>query len=424
VKRFAAATLLALLAACTSSGTSPGNRHIEGSGGPEIGPSAAAAIRELCPKLPPAPARIRPSKHVPPVVAETEREVEAVRGLRFEHPVAVAAVTRQEMASRLDKQSADTLPVHQVRRQELAWKTIGAIPAGVDLVGAARRFLDTQVVGYYDERAKELVYVGSTDPTPVQRFTLAHELTHALEDKHFDLTRFDRLQAKCRDDEQEAVTGTVEGSAVFFSVGVLDRYFTPSEKQQVRQATQEPAPRGVPQFLVDMVSWPYTAGPLFIASRYGNGDVGAVNDALRQWPLTTSQVMHPETYPAPLPAPLDIPQLADDLGKAWRDLDVEEIGEQWLDNLLGLRLDQGVAGPAAAGWNGGLYRAWTDGKGVAVLLRTRWGSEQGATQFARAVEQWLRPGQAATVNTTDSRVDVLFASDGATLTQLEKAAGE
>jgi uncharacterized protein DUF955 len=422
MKRVAAAALLALLAACSSSPRVPSvNGHI--SEVSEIGPSAAAALEQLCPKPPTPLKRITPMSHVPSVVSTTEREVEAVRGLPFEHPVAVAAVTRHQMASRIDKASVDTLPLGQIHRQGLAWETIGAIPKGTDLADAARRFLATQVVGYYDEQTKELVFVGSTHPTPIQRFTLAHELTHALDDQHFDLTRFDRLQATCRDDEVEAATGAIEGSAVFFSSLVVERYFSPSDRRQVERPSGS-VPKGIPQFLIDMESWPYLDGPRFISSLAGAGGTSAVNNALRDLPVSTSQVMHPSLYPGPRPAPLDIPQLARDLGKGWRDLDVEEVGEQWLDDLLGLRLDPTVAGPAVEGWDGGLYRAWTDGTHVAVLLRTRWGTDKDATQFTRAINGWIRPDQAAQVNGTGSVVDVLFASDSATLTQIENAVGE
>ena len=40
---------------------------------------------------------------MPAVVTRTEGEVEAVRGLRYEHPVAVVAVSRREMATRVEK---------------------------------------------------------------------------------------------------------------------------------------------------------------------------------------------------------------------------------------------------------------------------------------------------------------------------------
>ena len=426
MRRVAAAALLATLAACTSGGTprvGPGTPTSAASATSEIGPSAAAALARLCPKPPTPAARIRPSRHVPAVVARMEREVEAVRGLRFEHPVAVAALSRRAMGARLDRATTDTLPVAQIRRQELVWKTIGAIPQSSDLPGAARRFIDTQVLGYYDAHANELVYIGSLHPTPAERFVLAHELTHALDDQHFDLTRVDRLQAACHDDEQQAATGAIEGSAVFFSTLVLDRYFSSAERHQVdRRSGSGSAPSGVPQFLLDQESWPYLDGPRFIAALAANGGTTAVNDALRNLPVSTSEVMHPDSYPTAAAAPLDVPELGPKLGAGWRDLDVEEIGEEWLRDLLGLRLDPTQAGPAAEGWDGGLERAWTDGTHVAVLLRTRWGSAQDAGEFAGAMSDWIGSGQAASVSTTGDVVDVLFASDGPTLGALRTAA--
>ena len=81
------------------------------------------------------------------------------------------------------------------------------------------------------------------------------------------------------------------------------------------------------------------------------------------------------------------------------------------------------AKPAADGWGGGLYRAWTDGKNAAVLLRTRWATDRDATEFAKAIGDWIGPGQSASVTTTGSNVDVLFASNAATLAKLKAAAG-
>ena len=37
------------------------------------------------------------------------------------------------------------------------------------------------------------------------------------------------------------------------------------------------------------------------------------------------------------------------------------VGEAWLQTMLRLRLDTTTADDAAAGWDGGTYRAWTDG---------------------------------------------------------------
>ena len=144
-----------------------------------------------------------------------------------------------------------------------------------------------------------------------------------------------------------------------------------------------------------------------------------MNQAIRNLPVSTHQVIHPDAYPSDQPRPIDIPELAPKLGSGWRDLDVEEVGEEWLRDLLGLRLDPTEAAPAAAGWTGGLYRAWTDGRGhVAVVMRTTWDSPADADRFQRAMKDWLEPGQAAEVLTSGSRIEVLFASDRATLRRL------
>src|SRR5207244_3034581 len=108
-----------------------------------------------------------------------------------------------------------------------------------------------------------------------------------------------------------------------------------------RQALGQPGvvPRGVPPFVLNMMDWPYIAGPRFIATLYGRGGTASVNRALRDLPASTEQVMHPSRYPDDRPQPVDVPDLGPKLGPKWRDLDVQEVGEAWLADLLGLRLD-------------------------------------------------------------------------------------
>ena len=93
--------------------------------------------------------------------------------------------------------------------------------------------------------------------------------------------------------------------------------------------------------------------------------------------------MHPERYPNDTPQPVDVPDLGPALGDGWRDLDVMTVGEVWLQLMLELRLDADDAGRAAAGWDGGIYRAWTDGTQTAVVLRTVWDSTEDAAGVRR-----------------------------------------
>ena len=81
-----------------------------------------------------------------------------------------------------------------------------------------------------------------------------------------------------------------------------------------------------------------------------------------------------------------MPDLTGALGAGWGDLDAMSIGEEWLRAMLALRLDGGMADGAAAGWDGGVYRAFTDGTDVVVALRTDWDSKEDAAAFASALE--------------------------------------
>jgi hypothetical protein len=199
------------------------------------------------------------------------------------------------------------------------------------------------------------------------------------------------------------------------------RFFTQRDQNQAFNPGGSYTPPPVPQFLQTMVTWPYIAGPKFIAAMEQRGGAAAVNQAIRNLPVSTEQVIHPSAYPNDLPTPVDVPELAPKLGAGWHDLDVQQVGEEWLSALLALRLDPTEWQPAAAGWSGGLYRAWTDGKHVAVVMTTVWDSPTEAGQFEHAMSDWQGPHQALSFLLARSRVTVLFASDRGTLPSLGAA---
>ena len=90
--------------------------------------------------------------------------------------------------------------------------------------------------------------------------------------------------------------------------------------------------------------------------------------------------------------------------------------------MLSLRLSDDDAATAAAGWDGGQYRAWSRGDETAVLMETVWDSDGEARQFASAMDRWIE-GQEAAVERRGNHVAVLFGSDHPALEDLERAAG-
>ena len=382
------------------------------------GPAAAEALSRLC--RVPSPQRSSRPTHAgptPPSIAEVERQIAAVRGLPFLHPVPVDAVGTEELADRLQASLDASLPAGMLRRRTVAWRTIGAIPPEASIREAIERFATGQVVGFYSPSSGRLVFAGTSDPNGLERFTLAHELTHALDDQHFHLERTDRLTARCDDEASEAALGVIEGSATYFSLAYAREYLSLSDVGSVlRGALASSSIAGVPPFIVRLETWPYLAGEAFIAARDASGGRAAVGAALRTFPATTEQVIHPERYPRDRPQLVDVPDIGAALGRGWRDLDVMGVGEAWLSTLLGLRLEPSVAEDAAAGWDGGTYRAWENGGRAAVILRTVWDTPADGAEFAQAMRSWIEGGAVpGDVVGSSATVSAAFATSDATL---------
>ncbi len=357
---------------------------------------ALSAMRELC--VSPTPVSTGGDNDVPSEtpaeVADVESQVEQVRGLEFRRPVVTQAVTADEIAGKLRDAFDETYPKAFYDRRSVAWQTIGVLPPTVTIRDALLAYQTGQVIGFYNPVDGELVYRADGDLDLVERLTLAHELTHAIDDQHFDLARIDGIAGACRDEAFQAALGAVEGSAQFFSVKVLFE-FPPADGDFSGLGGGGDLPDGIPPFVARSMLWPYTAGQSFITDLEARGGLDEVNRALGRFPMTTEQILHPDRYPSDRPTSVDVPDLSDELGPRWGDLDVMQVGEAWLSTMLGLRLDQGVAEAAAAGWDGGLYRAFTDGTDAAVVLVTAWDTSADADAFEQAAREWFAVGDVA-----------------------------
>jgi len=74
----------------------------------------------------------------------------------------------------------------------------------------------------------------------------------------------------------------------------------------------------------------------------------------------------------------------------------------------------------AAGWNGGLFRAWTDGDHSAAILSTVWDTQNDSEQFGDAMKAWLGQGsEHAEIVHVGDHVQVVFGSDAQTLVQVQ-----
>ena len=437
-RRFVGVVALIILAGCTVGGGS--GRNASGpspsstAGGvaveiPHVTPGGAPtlqdAIATLC--VAPPPTHGKPATGtLPSDLVSIAQQVEQARGHTYAHYPPATEVSNSQMDRRLLKNFRQTTSREADDRRTVAWRTIGVIGPNDDLYRAYRAFTTGQVVGYYDPETGDLVYLGSGSLDFAERFTLAHELTHALDDQTFDLTRLDPLAAHCMDERFQAALGLVEGSAQYFAAVAVAQ--NPSIdlgdllKAIAESATSGNPPAGVPPFVFQQQLWPYTAGESCVASLAGAGGTGAVDHAFQHLPVSTEQVIDPSTYPGDTPRSVSIPDLTGALGHAWGDLDAMTIGEEWLRGMLALR--DGVSPDAATGWDAGGYRAFTDGRQVVVVLRTRWDDADQASTFAAALQDWVAGRDPApAITSSGQEVTAVFATSSGVAGTAAKALG-
>ncbi len=336
--------------ACTPGEEEPPSPSASPSPAVEVktGPTTALqAMRRLC--IPPDIAADPVTEvSTPPAIAEVADQVEAVRGLDFERPVNVEPITPADMDRRLGEYFDAYYPDRFYARRSDAWQTIGVLPPDVGYLEALDAYQQGSVLGFYNSQNEELVYTGDAELDRIEHFVLAHELTHAIDDQHFDLDRIDELVLRCEEERFQASLGVVEGSANHFATQVLFR-FPVTETGSVPGGSENP----VPPFIVELQAYPYSDGQRFVDALADEGGPAAVDRALRRFPTTTEQILHPSKYPGESGEPVNVPDFSPTFGPAWRDHDVMVVGEVWLKALLNLRSEEPAAADAAAGWGGG-----------------------------------------------------------------------
>ena len=320
------------------------------------------------------------------VVEELKAFVESARGLRFLEPVDVAVLDpdafRRSLAGGEPTGESDAEVALGVLR------ALGLLEGTDDLGTAGELDADT-VAGFYDTETRELVVRGDR-LTPFIRQVLVHELTHALDDQHFD------LEPDFADEEAAlAFEALVEGNAVV----VESRYLaslSPDEREAARSeedATFGGGGAGVPDIVVELGSFPYRDGPRLVEALLRAGGRARLDDAFRSPPTSSAEVLHPERF-------LDGPGRAavGPVRAEGRVVDGGVLGELILRLVLADSLGAERASRAAAGWAGDRYVAWVSGPRTCVRATVVLDSPAEANELAAGLRQWAGDRPGATVD--------------------------
>ena len=332
----------------------------------------------------------------PAAVRAVQSDVTELRGLRFRRQVPVTIESPAKLARRLLRTlDAETDEADEARVGR-ALAVLGQLPQGTDLPRLRRRIQAESVLGFYlpGRAPKGRLYVRSTRGLdPYAKVVLAHELTHALTDQHYDLTRSDRLAAATgRDDEQTAYSALIEGDATLVMQRYLRERLSPAEQAAAGQAVagdRTPRRDAAPAVIREAMLFPYRDGVRFVFLLYQAGGWAAVNRAYRDPPTSTEQILHPERYLGrrDRPQKVTVPDVSGRLGTGWRPGTEIGFGELDVRLLLQERLSASAA-EAAAGWDGGRLRTFERAGRTALVLRTVWDSAAEASEYCDAMSRW------------------------------------
>jgi hypothetical protein len=319
-------------------------------------------------------------------------EVQSLRGLRSTANVPVEFLEESALKDILMQRfDHDYLPAEREVDQKLL-VTLGLLRPDQDLVGIDRDLLNEQVLGLYSTDDKRLYVLGDAGQIgPAEKATIAAAYSHALQDQRFDLNRITPMHTD-NNDRAVAIQALIEGDAV-----LVQSLWSKTYLSAVQQKELAPAPDSLdklqqaPAVVRTNALFPYVDGLDFVMQLYRQKGFAGVDAAFANLPVSTAQILHPDTYIAgqqPIEVPL--PDLAARLGAPWRRLDSNVLGELGIRNVLAQYGDRSSAQLAAAGWRGDRWELLErDGK-QALVLRTTWGSDAQASRFFLTFGQGLK----------------------------------
>ena len=225
------------------------------------------------------------------------KETSEIRELPILHPVKSGAQSRAEIEQmvihNLDEQNTPA----ESHATEQVLKKLGLAPPDFQYRAFLIKLLTEQVAGYFDPKQQEFFLADWID-LEGQKPVMAHELTHALQDQHFNLRRFEKWP-KGDSDAELAAHALIEGDAtlamkIYMARNPLVAFAfirsfgsTAMPSEQFKQA-----PRALRESLV----FPYQEGLDWATAVYKKSGWSGVSRAFAELPQSTEQVLHPEKY--------------------------------------------------------------------------------------------------------------------------------
>jgi len=278
---------------------------------------------------------------------------------------------------------------------------LGLVNPTYDLYLKSLNDLGEGLGGGYFPWSDELFVIGDGF-SGIEKFVYAHEYVHSLVDQHYHLDEVGVYPECLHDtDRCSSIAALVEGDATSLMYKWLESYASEEEIAEIEQAQFSPINEAItsedfpPPYAIRDMHFKYVDGENFVNYLLELGGWGLVNEAYRNMPTSSEQILHPEKYlSGEIPLQVDARDLDDILGGDWRHLTTETLGELTTQMILGygenylVQLDTETAENAAAGWGGDSYQVFYRGKSNQYILSVhwRWDNIDDAIEFWDAMQ--------------------------------------
>jgi hypothetical protein len=352
-------------------------------------------------------------------VASIMPKLAKVRELTFDHDIPREYQTTEDFKTFVHAEISKEMPKAKAADESAALFHIGLLTKPGNLAELEEQAFTTQAGAYYDPAAKKFFVVMVPDNDLMLDTMSAHELTHGLQDQHFNLQKFMPEDDKSLDDDHQSARRFVaEGDATFtmtlyMYTALSNKPITPevitmlkkqladfsktSPEEMIKQqaagfgASMDPEIKksidsmgDIPlTVLIPMID-SYTQGASLVAEAYNHGGWVGVNALYSKPPESTEQALHPATKMYPnrdRPKLVTISTATDKPENKIEDIVLGEL--QWQVYFqLWLPAQRTIA---SEGWGGDHVIVIKRGDGRLVArIATAWDTEKDATEFAQA----------------------------------------
>jgi hypothetical protein len=372
-------------------------------------------------------------------------------GLPIKSTVKRQITSRAEVESYLKQKFEEDESAKRLQRNEIILKKFGLLDRDFVLKPFLLALLKEQIEAYYDSKTKTVYMLDWVD-IEEQKPVLAHELTHALQDQHSDLEKWNDQTPDdvslnsagdtdhlARDEMDTAREAVVEGQA---TAVMMDYILKPMGKSLIKDpevmnlvrdtmSTSENSPvlARAPLLLSESLLFPYREGLSFEQDVWmDQGQAAAFAGTMDRPPSSTWEIINPREYEkGHVPAVPLLPNIHPLVDKLYKPYDIGQVGQLDVRILTELFGGEQAANDLTPAWDGGLYWAGqrlsattsaeqSNTSSIALFYLSAWKNAASARAFARIyADELSRKYSGVKLDSTDERAAPTGPSAGFTV---------